>query len=339
MKNKTPFLSLLLLLSLGVFVACTAVSPEESLDSATEAETSSVTAIETQTDLPTETFLETQVPSVETQDSTETEDVTAPVTDAPLLSPNFTTELYSVTKIDGVCYLNFHDGNQIPDHNENMNYEVIGVYFDSFEKLREPFLTGNLSADTVAAIKQQFKKTEQGIVVLDIVNMGKPVLPADCTIDQLCWTGSSLSISVQSSNYGSWGTLFLETDVAYEELYTLIYTNSAGEDAVISETDSTFDGVPCKIYDITNASGHYRDIKIEMSRGNQTFHICMKYILDHDKDLFPESDEHPYSVSVFSESNGQKYFLQQYALKETPTLDWLTSFVLEPVSDESPATS
>ena len=330
MKNK--FLLFLLVLCLAFFVACNTSTEED--PTAPSTQTSSTVSTESESTSVTE-------PVTEEITETTTEEVTEPVTDAPLRSSDFTTELYSVTKIDGVCYLNFHDGNQFtPTGDESLDYVFIGIYYDSYEELRDTFLNGKLSTGTINTIKQQFSQSTQGIAVLDIVNMGKPLVPADCTIvAPLTWTGKELSCGITSQNYETFGFLFLQTDDLYQEYYAMFYENLLESSTVISTSESTYEDSPCLIYRSQNGSEHYLDVKIELPRGDQTFYIHMRYPLGNaDATIDPQTSA-PSLVSVFSECHGQKYFWQQYNFKEAPTLEWLTSFVLAPVSDESPTTS
>ena len=341
MKTKHHFLGLLLLLSLCAFAACTAATPEESLASATEAETSSVTAIETQTDLPTEAFLETQASPVETPNATETEEITAPVTDVPLRSSDFTTELYSVTKIEGVCYLNFHDGNQFtPTGDENSDYVFAGVYYDSYEELRDTFLNGKLTTESINTIKQQFAQSDHGIAIPDIVNIGRPIVPSDCYIsEKVCWTGSKITYDIDSDLYGGVGWLSIMTDAMYQSQFDENYTNALKNRTIISTTQGTYEGIPCTIYETTTTQAKLRDILLEAEYNGQSFFIRFMYVLDHYDDKLNESETVPLTVYIFSKSNDQSYMLQLHYFENSPTLDWLTSFVLAPVSDESSATS
>lgn len=320
-----------LAMCLVFFSACSADAPSEPTDQPTQTEANTPAETSAATN-PTEAATKSEVA---TEAATEAEVATEVSTETLLLPSDFTTDLYSVTKIDGVCYLNFNDGNQfIPTGDESLDYVFAGVYYDSYEELRDAFLNGKLSTGTMNTIKQQFEKSDQGIAVLDVVNMGKPMAPANATIqNKICWTGTELTYDVDSSLYGSWGFFTLKTSAVYDAFYMQNYENARKNFTVISETDSTFDGVPCKIYEIENNSGQYRDVIMDVTRKNQTFHIYMRYVLDHSMDILPESDTAPYHVYVFSESNGQKHVLKQYSFKETPTLDWLTSFVLAPVSD------
>ncbi len=270
------------------------------------------------------------LPTTDTAEGTESAE-TEPVDTVTLLSPEYATDGYTVSLVDGVCYLNFKDGND-PAPSESgdgtLDYVMVGMQFDTYAELRSTLLEGKLTAGQSASMKATFDRNEHGIEILDLVNQGEPTLPAECVrYGKVEWSGNQCAFYLECPTYEGNGFFFMHTASKQASMFESHYRPS--NRTVHSETADTFYGVPCTVYHTTNTAGTpFLDVEIEVEQGGTVYRIRISYNMDENDENgnrhFTELD--PGLIDVFIEENGYYYMLFVYDFTSTPTLEWLTSF-------------
>ena len=292
--------------------------------------------------------------SADTQESTQTPtESMPPVTEsrppeeeskpsAPI-SGSYTTDKYTVEEIEGKYYLNFTDGNDVPDHggSENDLAVVDRISFSSLQEMRDKFLKGNFSEKEILQLKKQLPLTERGFEIFDMSNLHDVVLPEGWSVLNVALQeDGSLNFTIQNpSTYnidagdteGEHGTVSFFQEKQYNAYYEFYFTSHIEriKDCLI-EDETTFYGIPCQVYEHTPSTSRVRVVVFEIEEDDKKVEFMLTYYLKG-KETPSISSAIPNTVRIFAEINGVKVFAFLTGMENTLNMDFLNSFDIKPV--------
>ena len=261
---------------------------------------------------------------------------------SPLLDGSFSTPDYAVSVIDGKCYLNFTDGNEIEtnsDFSDNGNMSIINVNFirfDSLAEMKQKLVRNELSDEQKNIMKSKFTLSENGFEICNVQELIQPVVPAGISMGSVFLYGEYYTFDFYESvpdprltalmtfgNTDKWET-------HYQECMDVIEKHQLD-----SHEEGTFDGAPCEVFIYTTNTAQIKEVYITLpsTEQNTATQIALTYILQLNSDLLPVSDTVPAEIWVFGEKNGVHFDYLIQGLTEAPTVEWLSSFSIAPYVD------
>ncbi len=340
---------LLTIVALTSLSSCTTITPSVE----TQANTSVVTeAIETSTEssIPTDTKPETdaEIPSSEetTKADTAPDDPVAAIPDG-----SFSTDAYTVSKINNSYYWNFADGNTpIPGDDSYAAITDTCLYFDSLADMKEKITSNTLTQHEIATIKTSFPQDENGFLMFNVRHLYQAVAPTGYTFPQILWEGDiygGLLISENSQKelsdaWGYWRALSAEQ---YEskrssvfEKYIQDYQTSESK-SILSHETAQYEDLSCEIYDLQTPVAQLRVIwfDIPTNEGREPLHVSLSYTISYSgsSESVDVSDTIPYRGYIFGVSDGQYYQITLHNFVSAPTVEWLSSFGITPYVESS----
>lgn len=245
------------------------------------------------------------------------------------ISGSITTSRYTITDIEGTCYLNYAEGNTPSIGNDEYPSQQIGfLSFSSIDELYRVFANNMFSEEQIEIMKQAFSHGEHGIVVPNIHQLLVPVLPEGMQIAGVGLTDNVYTYSVQTenSNLGC-GVKFASEGLyraLYEKNYTEYFLNEKFFD--ITSEEGIFDETNCLIYEYQTAVVTKRTYQIQVQDNEKTVSILIHYVTESSNQYVEVSETIPDSINIFYEKNGQYMILHLYNFDSEPSLDWLLSF-------------
>lgn len=249
------------------------------------------------------------------------------------VSGDFSTDIYDVTEEDGVCYLNFKDGNYIKEgENQYPSQELASIDFSSMDEMYRRLKTGDLTPQQIYVVKNTFTHTEKGIVFPNVNHLLIPVLPDGCFADYVTVIDDVYSVDFHVPDHTFSGGASIRDEGQYRALYEKDYTNVYDNDNLMNITISSgeFDGIPCEIGDYQTKAASLRNVRFTLETGGKTLSILITYCLDSYRGNIPESDTHPNSIAIYCEQEGKFATVKLSDFQFAPTVEWLSSFGLTP---------
>ena len=285
----------------------------------------------------TQTPTESMPPVTESRPPEEESKPSAPI------SGSYTTDKYTVEEIEGKYYLNFTDGNDVPDHggSENDLAVVDRISFSSLQEMRDKFLKGNFSEKEILQLKKQLPLTERGFEIFDMSNLHDVVLPEGWSVLNVALQeDGSLNFTIQNpSTYnidagdteGEHGTVSFFQEKQYNAYYEFYFTSHIEriKDCLI-EDETTFYGIPCQVYEHTPSTSRVRVVVFEIEEDDKKVEFMLTYYLKG-KETPSISSAIPNTVRIFAEINGVKVFAFLTGMENTLNMDFLNSFDIKPV--------
>ena len=320
MKNKS-LLSIILLLALCVICTCLSACDTEAPTSG-GAETTA-----------------NEQPISDDDVTTAQLEITEPESDGSLVAPD-----YSVSVVDGVCYLNFTAGN-----GAESNTDVSGndpaytapedvMYFASVAEMKQAFLGNTLTAEQQAVIKNHYSLTENGYELCNLDALVTPVTPEGFSVTTVyLYGGTRYTFSLRGPGEITASGYFGNAD-KYEQQYDQ-YMESISKNQLDSHTTETYDGVACESYVITTSSAQVKIVFMTIPAEGEgaPIRVMMKFLLQSESRPEDVSATAPQSIYLFGEAGGIPYDYLIHGMTEAPTVEWLSSFAIEPYEDAPPA--
>ena len=267
---------------------------------------------------------------------------TAPAeTAAPVLDGSFSTPDYAVSVIDGKCYLNFTDGNEIETDSsssfgDSMSVNVNFIRFDSLAEMKQKLVRNELSDEQKSIMKSKFTLSENGFEICNVQELIQPSVPSDLFVDSVYLYGTQyeflLRDHVESPELSAgmyWG------DAGKWERQYAFWMDVIEQNQLDKHETGDFDGSPCETYIFTTKSTQVKHIYLTLNdtEGNTPTHIMLEYALQTDSGTVTVSDTIPLAVYLFGEKNGSPFDYYISGLTEAPTVEWLSSFSIAPYVD------
>lgn len=259
----------------------------------------------------------------------------------PPLNGSYTTDLYTVEEIDGKHYINFTDGNEKPAPESGGSTNVIkGIYFNSVEEMREKFLNGSFTADEVKNLKSQLTLTDKGFEIPDMTKLYDAVLPEGWSVYRVCVTSDHIGLSCRNEQTfdeekedydGENGNLMIVSEQRYKTDYQFYFASQveASKGGLI-EDQTSFHGIPCKVYEAQNSVAKLRSIVMEYEKDGYCFEVLVTYILDHNQKPELINEEVPYDVTVFGKKDDVWFHMYITGFESAPEGDYYQSFGITP---------
>ncbi len=259
------------------------------------------------------------------------------------ISGSYATDKYTVEEIEGKYYLNFTDGNDVPDHDGSGNNLAVvdRISFSSLQEMRDKFLKGNFSEKEILQLKKQLPLTERGFEIFDMSNLHDVVLPERWSVSNVALQeDGSLNFTIQNpSTYnidagdaeGEHGTVSFFQEKQYNAYYEFYFASHIEriKDCLI-EDETTFYGVPCQVYEHTPSTSRVRVVVFEIEEDGKKVEFMLTYYLKGEET--PNiSSAIPNTVRIFAEINGVKVFTFLTGLENTLNMDFLNSFDIKPI--------
>ena len=271
----------------------------------------------------------------EVQTPAEGEDETAAPADG-----SYSTDLYTVTEIDGKHYINFVDGNEKPAPESGEDNIVVskGIYFNSITEMKQKFLSGNFDKNEIQMMKAQLTLTDMGFEIPDMTKLQDVVLPEAWSVKNIKMDSSSISINIQNpSTYneekedlsGEYGYIGLYSDKQYAGAYDFYFASYIDRiKNTLVDDRTTFMGMPCKVYEHTTSSSKIRVVVISIEEEDKRMEFMLSYYLEH-KNAEEVNSTIPHYVSMFGEINGTKVHAYLSGLENEPSMEFLQSFGIQ----------
>ena len=271
----------------------------------------------------------------EVQTPAEGEDETAAPADG-----SYSTDLYTVTEIDGKHYINFVDGNEKPAPESGGNDFVLkGINFQSLEEMRQKFLKGSFTAAEVKDLKSQLTLTDKGFVVPDMMNLYNAVLPEGWSVPNIVLSDDSLIIKIlkdstfdetTGDDTGEFGYVTFMSEQKYENDYQTYFVSQieqAKEGLLKDQTN--YYGIPCKMYESRNSVAKLRSVVMEFEQDGCSFEILVSYILEHDRKPELVNPDIPYDVIMYGNMDGVRFKISLYGFESVPDESFYKSFGIQ----------
>lgn len=280
----------------------------------------------------------------ETASRAETESESKPTDIPPVTDGSFSTELYDVIDIDGLCYLSFHpDAMLSEDTEKDPSCEEGAIYFSSMDDLYRSFSTGTLTGQQIRVIQSAFRKTEYGYLIPHIQSLKMPLMPEGCTTGGVSVIEDQYEIDILSPMASS-GMSFCD-EGRYRALLAYEYTDYYENDNLygITLTEGEYDGISCEIGDYSTSAAALRTVRFRVESEGKTLSVRITYRLEsfREDSSLSISDTVPSSAEIFCEQNGQYSIVYLSDIQTHLPIEWLTSFGITDyqVPDTEPAGS
>ncbi len=241
-------------------------------------------------------------------------------------------DTYDIKKNGDELYLNFHkdyggaSGNTSGGSQGVIPAPDLTVAFESIAQMKACIETGNFTSIQLARM-QYFPRASNGkVAVCDPDNLYDFKAPEGLLLKQVVWTGVYYSFSFtpdySAMKYGGYGSIGLISQERYEEIAQKADLKS-GENAnikILSESvDPQTNGT---VICYENRNGVFKQILYTHTDGENKITI---------EETYRESDgfEDP-SIRVWGNCGEQHFSGSISALRERPSYEWITSFVLTP---------
>lgn len=284
--------------------------------------------------------------SAYTQGETGTEADTETATEAAAVAPppdgSFTTDRLTVTEKNGVYYMNFVNGNT---PNATVEGCQMGeILFDSVDAFYAAARGVDSSHENT--IKTIFSRTEDGILTVNTARLYCPALP-DGTVGSLraYWQGSKYGYFIYPPEGKNMVMTISCTDIAayrvihpeptadpfgwFSRNYDELFDPSTEEGKDWVHTETTFEGVPCKMITKTNEQYAWHYIRLTVQDGDRTVTAFIDYEIPVDA-TGPQSEQNvselvPYDIFLrwCDEKDAVTVFIQH--VDEVVTSEWLRS--------------
>lgn len=288
------------------------------------------------------------VPPVE-----ETQDAQTPAegeseTDAPQ-NGSYSTDLYTVTEIDGKYYLNFFEENHPLETETGVGSSSIMILpsltFPSVECMRQKFLTGDWTEDEIKTLKRIMYWKGNGFEMPDIDHLYEAVVPDGWGgADKVWYYGDCYSFSIKNeatyrmTNEGGKGeTGYIgvypreKFDIRYQRDFVDFMESHKND---LLDGQSEYDGYPCRIYEYDTSVAIIRIVILTIEEKEYSYNIQLTYLLAHDDKSQQDrvNPNAPYSVNIYGNRHGQGFYVYLSSLEQSPTVDYLLSFGIQPLS-------
>lgn len=251
----------------------------------------------------------------------------------------YSTDLYTVSEIDGKHYISFADGNEKPANSGGNTMVIQGIYFNSIEEMRRKFLEGDFTTDEVKELKSQLTLTDKGFEIPDMTNLYDAVLPEGWDVSYVYMNDGCYTISIiNSSTYdekegddtGESASIAFYTDDYYDSSYKYFYLDQLEKvkDGLIEDITDV-QGIPCQVYEYKTNVSKIRSVFMQIENDNGFVEVLMNYCMEHkDQDMVNQSV--PYAIYMYGEDNGRKYQISLNGFENDFDVDVLKMFSVKP---------
>ena len=256
----------------------------------------------------------------------------------PVLNGSYSTDLYTVTEIDGKHYISFADGNEKPTSESGSAGVVKGIYFNSLEEMRQKFLNGSFTEAELRQLKSELKLTDKGFEIPDMTNLYDAVLPEGWSVYRVCLDGNEIFLSIRNDQTydestedyeGESGFIAIHTKQYYDTVYQYYFLSHVeSNEKYLVQDETSFHGMPCRVFEHLSSNGIlWKSVVMEASIGGGTVDVLVKYrIQESDTD----GTSAPYSMCMYGEIYGQKIEVFLSGFESDPQGDFYQAFGIKP---------
>lgn len=259
-------------------------------------------------------------------------DETEALTEGYLPDASFSTEHYTVERIEGACYISFAGGNDIRDEEQDgLAQQLTHISFSTVDEMYDAIRNGTLTDHQMAVIRNSFTRKDKGFVFPDVERLLTPVLPPHLQVAGVGLTDDVYTYSLRSDSEALSGSMRVLPEALYRAVYEYEYTNYFNNDniTVVSTQESTLEGVPCEVTEFTTSVARIRMYRLQLQAEGRTLSVQIKYVIETSSSLLDASETVPSGITVYYEKNGRCLEIYLSDFDEMPSLDWITSFDCE----------
>lgn len=262
-------------------------------------------------------------------------------TDAPLLNNTNSDDLnnseatqmdYTLVEQSGKNYLVFDN---INDYDNSGLTQLASLDFDSLAELKNVVTNGKLEDWQKNVVATSFEKDETGILICDFNKLLEPVMPGDCKLNGVNWSGETYSFYV-STESEIFGFFHYYTEDVYRRIYDREFENFFNRTNItVKGSYETSDG---KI--VTNFltfAGDFMNIRYTYSAEDKTIIVDETYRLSMVDESLATSSTVPSNIVLFIEEPDAYYRVDLYGFVEKPSESWLYEFGMKPYVDRDAA--
>lgn len=244
--------------------------------------------------------------------------------------------------VDGKYYLEFPDELEKPIGCGMQKY----IYYSSMDEFYSKVTSLDFSEKEVSRMRNNFSHNDIGIYLCDMNNLYQPILPDDCTVENIAWTGNQYYVVWSSDKIIEGHFSLLKTYDIFEKRLRDSYNEEYFQRDNVEVLEyyenctDTYKMVGRK-YVVTTEYGQTTFRKECYERlDDSNYKAVIEYIIESDADYYKKyirmSDVIPYDIRILG-NDGTSYWEQHIFtdyIKDAVSPDWLMSFGIEPYIPE-----
>ena len=232
---------------------------------------------------------------------------------------------YTLLKNENGCYLTFDDISKYQNNSSSGGAVVANVEFKSLKEFKDTVTKGLLTDDQKNIITR-FSNNNNIIQTCDFNNLYEPIVPKECNLGNIYWSGTSYSFDI-SLDSGAFGGVTYLSKEDYDILYEL-YENFFNNDLMTITSVEEINGEIITNYKTSSAV--LKNIRYATEVGNRTVIIEKEYCIESAySDLLGFIADVPYSITLYCIEGNKYYRVSISDLKYDPSYEWLLQFGLK----------
>jgi len=244
----------------------------------------------------------------------------------------------ALVKIDGQYYI------QLADYGDGGSCCQIAKYiqFSSMDEMYTRIKNLDFTEEEFDDMCDNFRRTDNGLKILDIDNLYQPKFRADVSLDRIDWYGDGYVTSWSTPDNGS-GTFWLydeEKDLLAwkdERYFSEAFFDRENIDVLDCSESETDEYTRTKrtymLYNDRGFDKKYIREEYKFVNGNSFCDVMIRYDCGSPANslLIPEDDQVPAEVHVFAGNGDVYWYNMMYGkdIKSEVYIDWLMSFDVE----------
>ncbi len=245
---------------------------------------------------------------------------------------------YSITEIDGKCYMNFSDGNLNNDSNNVNNYAthmLSSIKFNSLKDMKHAIENNTFEESQIYTIKQIFNQgNKNGIEIINTNKLYQPVLHANFEITDYLWHGKSYGCMLNLNDTWSRSFKYL-TKEDYDSIFKEDYEDWLQNENIISVSSENkiINGINAVEYHFNTSTTSLKSIRYCIKTASKALYVNEKYVLSSSNEDSICSETIPVYVTVYGCEDNNYFSYLFYGLNEPLSIDWISSLGIEPYID------
>ena len=275
-----------------------------------------------------------QQPTADPSVTTAQPEATEPEGDGSLSAPD-----YSISVVDGLYYLNFTEQKPSEEDSDGQNGDdhltAAGDFlvFSSVADMKRAFVENTLTEEQKGIIQAKFNKTDNGYELCDLDQLVCPVFPEELSEQLVYLYGRQYRFYASGAGELAAG-MVLRSESLYEQKHQS-FMEIIEEHTLLSHTTEEYDGVACESYVFSTEVSEIRYVFMTLpsAGGSTAQRAIMRFVLNSGTQPDKASATVPASVYVYGELDGTFYECTIQGVSQAPTVEWLSSFTIEPYED------
>jgi len=210
------------------------------------------------------------------------------------------------------------------------------IHFSSMDEFYTRVTEMDFSEEELKKIRG-FRKDENGIIVCDMDNLYRMVLPNDVTLENIAWYGDGYATVWSSSSVAKGSAFLYNSEKRFENTMRDTFSDDIFDRDDIevlnyTETQNSDYEIKKWTYNYITEEGSFKS-RTEVYDGynnGMRNKIIIKYALDRQANYESGSDSIPKEVNIFTQGDDWYCWNVMIGVESPLDIDWLMSFGIEP---------